>query len=829
MKNTLTKSPYSVPMLPARFAKAPRLARNLISRLLDQRAACTSASRVIGAPDGALGRVHSVTWKKDSVAISGQHIGDRVTISIDTRPEHDVTASPFDVTLPRPNAEAAVHITCISDGVRESVYLRPPSEKDSRRARQAALPHVLIQILGEWRGILGYLRSHDPNIARDIRKRLGLTRQIEGTYLPAGLFQGEPAAQPRHPPAIVVPVFNAFEDLDRLLSTFHVRIGCAHHLILVDDGSDDPRITARLQDHHAACPEATTILQLPVNTGFVAAANAGIDAARQITRGHVILLNTDTVPPENWVPRLLAPIEADPGVASATPMSNAAEILSVPRFGDNPLPSQRAIDRIDAVARGLSPRHAHAQLPTGVGFCMAMNRLFLDRLGGFDTAFGLGYGEEVDWCQKAKRAGGWNIGVGTLFVGHRGAASFGSEKKKTRIRAASAEIARRYPTYDSDVQSWCSTDPLAAPRLALSIANIGAEDGTVPIYLGHSLGGGAETALLREVQADLDGGCPGVVILRVGGPAAWRLELRTRDTLQIGEVAHPNLVMRLLQPIGKRRVIYSCGVGAAEPAAVPRFLLRLLTPGTPFEMRLHDFFPISPSWNLLDSDGLFRGVPDRNTRDPAHQVDGTNPLIHSDWRLLWGAVIARASEIRAFSQSSADLFACAYPKARHCISIRPHQTGHLPEPLEPGGQNIGVLGSINAAKGGAVLASLSANLRKRRLFIFGEMDGQFRLNAPHAVLGGYRQEDIAELARTHGIGAWLIPSVCPETFSFATHEALATGLPVIGFDIGAQGETLTAAPNGHVLPYTPQDISALLATIEKALSDQVDTRFRAAS
>ena len=816
-------------MQPSRIAKVPRLARNLISRLLDQRAVCTSGSRVIGVLERALGRIHSVTWKKDSVTISGQHMGDRVAISIDTRPEHDITASPFEVTLPRPDKTASVRITCSADRVCESVYLRPPSEKESRRARQAALPHVMAQILGEWRGILGYLRSNDPNTARDIRKRLGLSRKIEGSHMPNGLFHAEFPAQPQHPPAIVVPVFNAFEDLDQLLSTFHARIGCAHHLILVDDGSDDPRIAPRLQDHKTAHPEATTLLQLPENTGFVTAANAGIDAARQITRGHVILLNTDTVPPENWVPRLLAPIESDPGVASVTPMSNAAEILSLPRFGENALPSQRAIDRIDAVARGLSPRYAHAQLPTGVGFCMAMNRRFLDRLGGFDTAFGLGYGEEVDWCQRAARIGGRNLGIGTLFVGHRGAASFGNEAKKSRIRAASAEVARRYPSYDREVQSWCGSDPLAAPRLALSIASIGADDGTVPIYLGHSLGGGAETALLREVETDLDAGCPGVVILRVGGPAAWRVELRTRDASQVGEVANPNLVMRMLQPIGKRKVVYSCGVGATEPAAVPRFLLRLLTPGTPFEMRLHDFFPISPSWNLLDSDGLFRGVPDRHTRDPAHQVDGTNPLVHSDWRLLWGAVIARASEIRAFSQSSADLFACAYPNARHLITVMPHRPKLLPEPVSPGGQNIGVLGSINAAKGGAVLASLSESLRNRRLFVFGEMDGQFHLNTPHAVHGGYRQEDIANLARTCGIGAWLIPSICPETFSFATHEALATGLPVIGFDIGAQGETLAAAPNGHVLPYAPRDIPALLAIIEKALSDQDETRFRAAS
>ena len=56
--------------------------------------------------------------------------------------------------------------------------------------------------------------------------------------------------------------------------------------------------------------------------------------------------------------------------------------------------------------------------------------------------------------------------------------------------------------------------------------------------------------------------------------------------------------------------------------------------------------------------------------------------------------------------------------------------------------------------------------------------------------------------RRHGITCWLIPSVWPETFSFTTHEALATGLPVWAFDLGAQGAAAARQPHGQggVLP-----------------------------
>ena len=40
--------------------------------------------------------------------------------------------------------------------------------------------------------------------------------------------------------------------------------------------------------------------------------------------------------------------------------------------------------------------------------------------------------------------------------------------------------------------------------------------------------------------------------------------------------------------------------------------------------------------------------------------------------------------------------------------------------------------------------------------------------------------------------------------SYTIHEALATGLPVYAFDIGAQGEAVAAAANGTAMPFQPQ-------------------------
>jgi len=45
-----------------------------------------------------------------------------------------------------------------------------------------------------------------------------------------------------------------------------------------------------------------------------------------------------------------------------------------------------------------------------------------------------------------------------------------------------------------------------------------------------------------------------------------------------------------------------------------------------------------------------------------------------------------------------------------------------------------------------------------------------------------------------------MPSIWPETFSFVTHELISTGVPVISFDLGAQGSAVRAYRLGHVVP-----------------------------
>ncbi len=703
------------------------------------------------------------------------------------------------------------------------------------RARRLAgqiriLPGFLGRFLRAFPAGLRRLRDQSPEARKAFRDRFGLAPLEQVPLLTPGLFAlrdpGAATPDSETPFCLVMPVHDAFALLQEALERLRRHTPAPWQMVLVEDCSPDPRVRPWLRDWVQQVNDSgagqVTLLENGENLGFVGAANRGLERALEALEGHggrgaVVLLNSDALLPANWAPRLLAPIAADASVASVTPMSNNAELLCVPQISrPRDLPAGLA-DQIDAQAARLNlPAAGTGPMPTGVGFCMALSEPFLRQVGLFDPAFGPGYGEEVDWCQRAMALGGRHVAQPGLFVEHRGGASFGSAEKQRLLRKNGALLLRRYPGFDLQVQNFIAEDPLIDARMALGLAEAAARARAlgkpVPVYLAHSLGGGAEMALRQQIARDLDA-AGGALVLRVGGRLRWQVELQLPGGQVLAESDDTALIEQLVALLPARRIVYSCGVGDSDPVTLPAILLRLSEGASGgVSVLFHDYLPLSPSYTLLGSDGAYRGVPmPGDTADPAHgfrRPDGTRGDL-ADWRAAWAPLIARAERLEVFSNNSRGLVATAFPEAADKIVVTPHRTspGNLPvmpAPEAGGVPVIGVLGNIAPHKGADVLARLSRHLaksREARLVLLGNLDPAYRLAHPAVVHGDYQLADLPTLVRHYQIGCWLIPSVWPETFSFTTHEALASGLPVLAFDLGAQGDLVRGAGNGHAIPF----------------------------
>lgn len=715
-----------------------------------------------------------------------------------------------------------------------------------RRARLALLPGFGRGMLRALPPALRWMLSRDPALRRQVRDALGLAGAAPARGLNPALFDTVPDATATPaadtPVICILPVYNAFHLLPEVLDRFTRHTDLPWHLLVIEDASTDPAVRPFLRDWVAARaataatvpegagPGTVTLLENDTNLGFIGSVNRGLALARDLNAARpgggaapVVLLNADALVPPGWAGRLLRPLLADPAVASATPLSNDAEILSVPVICDRVALAPGQGDAIDAVARRLAPGAGDAALPTGVGFCMAMAPAWLDRVPQFDTAFGPGYGEEVDWCRRTAALGARHVAVADLFVEHRGGTSFGSEAKRRLIARNGATISARYPGYDLEVQDFIAADPLVTARLALGVAwaagavaaaqqDRGAGAEGPRLYLTHSMGGGVERYLNRRLAADLarDGAA---LVLRVGGRVRWRLELHAPGGVTMAETGDFALLERMLAPLGRRCAVYACAVGDPDPLAIPDHLLALCAgPDDRLEVQIHDFFPLSPSCNLLGADGRHAGVPPADSPDPAHRhrrPDGRAVTL-AGWRAVWGRLIDRADRIVTFSADSRAHVLAVWPGAAPRLTVVPHRLhSHVPRVTPRPGPRpvVAVLGNLNRQKGSALLAEMAARRDPARdpdLVVIGDTDPACPPGPGVRVHGEYRLADLPLLVRRYQITAWLIPSVWPETFSYATHEALATGLPVFCLDLGAQAEALRAAGQGHrVVPFLP--------------------------
>lgn len=799
-----------------------------------------------GAPAGALTKLH---LHRGRVQIAGWTFASAITIShgdarvvrqprADTSgltDRHDGPANArFSASFPPDDAPFVFELT--RDGKAPlRIDHKPPVAKATARARRRLELRFWADLLPRLPMIaLGLLRRDG-----DLPRRVKLAFRLTGGEAASALAPGFLASAPVEPPVpivdppqirVIMPVFNAFEHLREALARVVAHTDDPWRLILVEDHSTDPRVRPWLRawskTQAARSPGRVTLLENDRNLGFVQSVNRAL-AHIDDGDGPVVLLNSDAMVPPGWARRLTAPLD-DPAVASVTPMSNDAEIFSVPIVAKRTDLAAGQGDAIDAalLAR-ISDQAPRVVVPTGVGFCMALSARWLRRVGGFDPAFGRGYGEEVDWCRRALAIGGQHVAVPGLFVEHRGGASFGAEKEPL-LRRNSALLSRRHPGFDRAVQDFIRDDPLATARIVAALA--WAESlpwlEEIPVFIAHSMGGGAERYLAQRLER-----LPVSVVLRFGGAHRCGVELTTPAGRMVGYSDDLGVIEHLLAPVSKRRIIYSSAMGDYDLSILPGFLARLAS-AAPLDILFHDYLPISPSINLLDQDGIYRGVPAPDRADRAHayrRPDGALVRL-ADWQRGWGSVLDVADRVVVFSRASAELVGAAYPQVRARLDV----VGHAPLDEVPrlavaqsARMVVGVLGAIGPQKGAAVVSALSDLLEAEPgigLAVIGRLAPGFPLAPEVPVHGTYEIADLPALVARYRITHWLIPSVWPETFSYTVHECLATGLPTLAFGLGGQGDAVRNAENGVVLGWdgTRNDPRSLAARVFEVLRDLAD-------
>jgi GT2 family glycosyltransferase len=259
---------------------------------------------------------------------------------------------------------------------------------------------------------------------------------------------------------VVIPVYRGEPQTRACLeSVLAARTRTSCEIVVIDDASPEPSLRAWLRE--LAGTGRVSLIVHEDNRGFVATANEGL--ALHPDRD-VVLLNSDTEVADGWIDRLGAHPRHDPRIGTVTPFSTNATICSYPRtLVDNAMPEGETTASLDAAFAAANPGH-FVEIPTAVGFCMYVTRACLDTVGLFDAErYGAGYGEEVDFCMRAARAGFRNVLAADVFVRHVGEVSFGNTGADRRLRAQ-AIVDELYPEFQTRLRAYLDADPACDAR-----------------------------------------------------------------------------------------------------------------------------------------------------------------------------------------------------------------------------------------------------------------------------------------------------------------------------------------------------------------------------
>ncbi|TFZ06837.1 glycosyltransferase [Ramlibacter henchirensis] len=630
-----------------------------------------------------------------------------------------------------------------------------------------------------------------------------------------GRARSAPALQPRpvqpnaNPVDVIVPVYRGLADTRLCIDSVLASPVCTpYRLVVINDASPDPEITAWLRER-AAADRRIVLLENSENLGFVGTVNRGMALNPS---SDVVLLNSDTEVANDWLDRMRAAAYGDARVASVTPLSTNATICSYPRFcRDNRMPAGYTTARLDGLCARTNPGLV-IDVPTGVGFCMYIRRDCLQEIGLFDTEnFGKGYGEENDFCQRAAAAGWRNLHLLDTFVLHTGGVSFGVSKRP-REEAAMQTMRRLHPNYEGDILAFIRADPARPARLAMDVARITECGLPVVLAVTHDRSGGT----MRHV-GELAKHLADQAIFLVLTPASGRrVLLRLAGDAEEFELAFrlPDQYERLcdvLRALGVRHVHFHHLIGH-DPSI--RDLPRVL--GLAYDFTAHDYYSYCTWISLTGRRDRYVGelaAGQCRCCPPDMAAPGGAGTV-AQWRAANAELLRGARHVFVPSHDAARRISGFAPGARVVVvghtDIPPDADLPQPQPAvraQHAPLRVVVVGALSRIKGADVLEATAHEAARRRapieFHVLGHVYRPLR-SRPSAYLtvhGKYEEEDLAQLlAKLDPDLAWF-PAQSPETYCYTLSAVLKAGLPVVVPDLGAFPERVQGRAWSWIRPW----------------------------
>ena len=289
---------------------------------------------------------------------------------------------------------------------------------------------------------LGSRREHlMHNLLTDLRhpfKDWGRNFEIEPVTISTDLTSHKGSVD------IIICVHNALTDVKICLDSIVQNTTQPYNIILVDDGSDQE--TGNYLDNFTE-ENACQLIRNQTARGYTFAANQGLRLSRS---DYALLINSDTIVSPEWLDRMFTCAESDSRIGIVGPLSNTASWQSIPEiesdgdWADNPLPEDLSIPAMAGLVSQYSGK-LYPPMEFLNGFCLLIRKEVIKQIGVFDEEnFGVGYGEEDDYCLRAKKAG-WILALADdVYIYHAQSRSYSDTRRKKLYEQAGESLADKH-------------------------------------------------------------------------------------------------------------------------------------------------------------------------------------------------------------------------------------------------------------------------------------------------------------------------------------------------------------------------------------------------
>lgn len=359
----------------------------------------------------------------------------------------------------------------------------------------------------------------------------------------------------------------------------------------------------------------------------------------------------------------------------------------------------------------------------------------------------------------------------------------------------------------------CPSAPGALPLRTETIKQLFSGGRVATVFFDHNIGGGTNTYSNELSALIVEEGRIAIRVYYARPEQTWIVQIIDRKDGMIHAAPTVNELFDALANANCDTIIINSLVGFDDVDILIGDILQLSTKlGAQINYKLHDYYAVCPSQHLMNDQNRYCGVPlDKNICDacfrsnPHVGIDRNRFSSISAWRGSFAKLFDAAKEIDIFDDSSIAILGRAFDSPINKLTTRPHNNhasityDHLgvPESL-----HIGILGTLTLAKGADVVNALAEYLAKENPTVSITLVGRslVHMHPGVRILGAYDVRMLGDIVAKNKISVFFMASIIPETFSYTISEAIAMGLPIVAFDVGAQASRINAYAEGQVIP-----------------------------